>query len=182
MFITGPALLAREIIDFGKEQLRHLGGEYAVIVLGEDAVIEAAVAELAIQKPEPEQIVAELVTEEPFTAHTVQRTEHPGLQQLLRRNAIAASVGIEFVKQGREFLQHRIHAALDGAQWVIRRHAGIEVDDGQEVGLSLRFSTHATLEPQIATAFKQKAIFNKLLDKLIAALSRATAAANLSKY
>jgi hypothetical protein len=31
-----------------------------------------------------------------------------------------------------------VPAALESAQWMIGRHAGVEIDDGQEVGLGLR--------------------------------------------
>ena len=57
----------------------HIGGEDALVVLGEDAVVEAALAELTIQEPEPEQIVAELFAEELLAAHGVERGQHAGL-------------------------------------------------------------------------------------------------------
>ena len=39
-------------------------------------------------------------------------------------------------------MQDSVHAALDGAQGMIGRHAGVKVDRREELGLSLRFSTH----------------------------------------
>ena len=73
--------------------------------------------------------------------------QHTRLEQLLRRNAVAPDVGIKFVKQRRELLQNRVHAALDGAQRMVGGHGGVEVDDRQKVRLSLRFSTHEFQTP-----------------------------------
>src|SRR5271163_389300 len=164
VFITGPAFLAREVIHFDKEQLGNFGGEDALVVLGEDAVVEAALAELAVQKPEPEQIIAELFAEEPFAAHTIQGGEYPGLEQLLRRNAGTTFVGIELLEQRRELLQDRIHAALNNAQRMPGGHAGVEIDNSQKVRLGLRFSAHGSLThphpscSNILRVFQQPAI------------------------
>jgi hypothetical protein len=171
MFITGPTFLARQLINFCEEQLGNLRREDALIVLGENAVIEAAFGKLAVQKPEPEQIVTKLFAEEPFAAHTVEGGEDTGLEQLLRRNAGAAFAGIECVEQRRELLQNRIDAAFDGAQRMVHRHTGVEINDGQKVRLGLRFSAHGSLthphraRSNILRVFQQPAreFFNKII-------------------
>ena len=129
-------------IHFEKEELGHVGGKHALVVLGKDAVVETAFGELPVQKPKPEQIVTELFTKEPFTADAVKGGEHAGLEQLFGRNAGAAVVGIEIVKQRGELFQDDVHLAFDGAQRMIRRHALVEIDDRQKVRLGLEFSTH----------------------------------------
>ncbi len=142
MFVAGPAFLAGKIIHLGEEEFGHVGGEHALVVLGEDAGVEAAFVELAVEEPEPEQIVAELFAEEALAADGVKCREHAGLEQLLGRNAGTPEFFIEVVKQGREFLQHDIQMALDRTQRMFGRHAGVEVDDRQKVRLGLRFSAH----------------------------------------
>src|SRR6185503_9479280 len=71
--VAGPAFLARELIDFGKEQPRHFRREHALIIFGEETVIETAFAELAVQEPQPKQIVGELLAKAPLAAHAVER-------------------------------------------------------------------------------------------------------------
>ena len=143
--VAAPAFLTAQVIDLGEEEFGHVGGKDALVVLGEDAVVKAAFAELPVQEPEPEQIVAELLAEEAFTADGVEGGEHAGLEQLLGRDAGPAQFLVELVEEGRELLKHEVHAALNGAQWMAAGHALVQVDDGQEVRLGLRFSAHASL-------------------------------------
>jgi hypothetical protein len=142
VFVAGPALLPAQVIHFDKEEFGHVRREHAVIVLGKDAVVEAAFAELPVQEPKPQEIVAELFAEQAFAAHAVERRQHPRLEQLLRRNRGRTVPGIKLVKQRRKLLQHGIHAALDGTQRMLGGHALVEVDDRQKVRLGLRFSAH----------------------------------------
>src|ERR1700691_4757911 len=163
--VTGPSLLAREFINFGKEEAGHLRGKHALVVLGENAVVKAALGKLPVQKPEPEQIVGKLLAEQPLAAHGVERHEDAGLEQLLGRNAGPALLSIERVKQRRELLQDGIHVLLDGAQRMIDRHDGVEVDDGEEVRLSLCDSTHITQTLLSNICSKFLPFFNSLLIK-----------------
>src|SRR6266498_3913045 len=142
VFITGPAFLTGEVIHFGEEKSGHVGGENPLVVLGEDAVVEATFAELPVEKPQPEQIVAQLFTKESFAAHTIESSEHAGLEQLLRRNTRRTILCVEIIEEGRKLFKNRVHSALDGAQRMVGWHALVQVDDRQEVRLSLRFSTH----------------------------------------
>ena len=147
MLVAGPALLPGNIVDFGKEELGHVSGEHALIVLRKDTVVEATLGKLAVEKPQPEQVVAELLTEQPFAADGVESGQHAGLEQLLRRDAGPPQFLVQGVEQWREPLQDGIQAALDGTQRMIGGHAVIEVNDRQKVRLGLRFSTHPSLTP-----------------------------------
>ena len=149
--IARPAFLPRKVVDFSEEKLRHVGGKNSLVVLGKDAVIEAAFAVFAVKEPEPEKIVAELFAEEPFAADTVKGGEHAGLEELLGRNTVAAFVGVEFVEERGELLEDGVHMALDRTQWMIGRHGGVEVDDRQKVRLGLCFSTHAIQDAHAIT-------------------------------
>jgi hypothetical protein len=158
--VTRPAFLAGRFVNFDEEKPRHLGREHALVVLGKNAVIETALAQFAIPKPEPEQIVAKLLAEEPFAAHVVKGGGHTGLEQLLGRDAGPALLFIEFIEERRELSQHGVDAPFDVAQGMIRRHHGVEVDDRQELGLSFRFSTHADPIVFYLPAFKEKWSFS----------------------
>ncbi len=117
-------------------------------------MVEAACAKLAVQKPEPEQIVAALLAEEPFAADAVEGGEHASLELLRGREGWRAVLGVELIEERRKLFENRVHVALDSAQRMIRRHAGVEVDDGQEVGLSLWFSAHGFLTQRQTDVFK----------------------------
>lgn len=82
-FVAGPAFLPAQIIDCDEKESGHVGGKHAVVVLGKAAVVKAPFAELAVQRPKPEEIVAELFAEQPFAAHAVKRRQHARLEQLL---------------------------------------------------------------------------------------------------
>ena len=73
--------------------------------------------------------------------HGVKGGEHAGLEQLLGRDAGPAQFLVEFVKEGRELLEHEVHPALDGAQRMVGGHALVQVDNRQEIRLGLRLST-----------------------------------------
>jgi hypothetical protein len=40
VFVTGPACLAREIIDYSEKEFGHFGGEDALVVPSEDSVVK----------------------------------------------------------------------------------------------------------------------------------------------
>ena len=155
VLITGPALLAREIINLGKEQLGDISREDPLVVLGKGAMIEAPFTELTIQEPQPEQIVAQLLTEQSLAAYAVESRQNPRFKQLLRRDARTSDLSIELVEKRREFLQYGVDPAFDGAQRMIGRHTSAKIDDGQKVGLSLKFSTHGDLIPCSHDSFKE---------------------------
>ncbi len=161
MLVAGPAFLAREVIHFGEEQLGHLRRQNALVVLGKGAVVEAALGKFAVQEPKPEQIVTPLFAKEPVGAHAVKGDQHAAFEQLFGRHAGATFLGVKFIEQRRELPQNRIHTPLDGAQGMIGGHALVEVDDGQEVRLGLRFSTHVSLTRHAHICSSQVGLFQQ---------------------
>jgi uncharacterized repeat protein (TIGR03803 family) len=95
-----------------------------------------------IQKPQPEKIVGQLCAEEPLAAHRVEGHQDAALEQLLGRNRRPALLGIQLVKQGREPGEDLVHPCFDGAQRMVRGHALVQIEGGQELRLGLGFSTH----------------------------------------
>jgi len=137
VFVAAPAFPAGELIDFGEEAPGRLRRKPAPAVLGEHAVVEAALAELPaclprqakprrrqVQKPQSQQIITELFAEEPLAADTVKRHQEADPAAAgLGRDAGPAHVLVELVKQGRESLERGIDVALDRAQGMLSRHA-----------------------------------------------------------
>ena len=162
MFIARPTCGARQVIDFQKKQFRHVGGETARAVLGKAAVVKAAFAELAVEEPKPEEIVAELFAEAAFAADAVERGQHARLEELIGWDARAAGGGVEFGEERREFFQDGIHVRLDRAQRMVARHTLVQVDHRQKIRLGLNRSTHGSSD---ITHRKKFSFFNNLLTK-----------------
>lgn len=97
-----------------------------LVVFGEDAVMEAAFAELAVHEPEPAQVVAQLFAEAPFAALAIEGGQDASLEQLFGRDAGATRFLVERVEEGRETLKDGIDLSFDGAQGVAGGHAGVE--------------------------------------------------------
>ena len=154
-----PACGARPVIDFAEKQFRHGGGADACVVLGKNAVVETARGKLAVQKPAPEEIVTKLFAAEPLAADAVERGQHAGLEQWLRRDAGAAVGGLEFGKERREVFQDGIHLAFEGAQRMVGRHALVEVDHRQKIRLGLDGSTHGASDTTQREKFQRKIVF-----------------------
>src|ERR1041385_864918 len=161
MLITGPAFLAREIINLGKEQFGHFHREHSLVILTEHTVIKAALAKVPIQKPQPKQIVGELFAEKPLAAHTIKGHQDAALEQLLRWNTWPSTLSVELVKQSREFLENGIDSLFDSPQRVVRRNPAAKINHGQKIRLSLRFSAHGDLIPSIKNLFKKILLFQQ---------------------
>jgi hypothetical protein len=127
-------------------------------------MVEAAFAKLTVQKPQPQEIVAQLLAEQTLAPDTVERRQDPRLQQLLGRDAIPSTGGVQFIEQRRKLLQDQVNTLLDRAQRMIGRHTLVEVDHRQKVRLGLRFSAHAYLTSHFQCWFQtKKTNFNTLL-------------------
>lgn len=125
-------------LDLGEEEPSHLSREDVLVIVSKDATIGAPLTERPVRELKPEQVIAELFAEELFAEDAVKGGEQAGLEQLSGRDAGAAFFRAEIVEQRRVFLEHNIQAAFDGAQGMVCQHGGVEVKDGEEVGLCLR--------------------------------------------
>ncbi len=161
MVVTGPAGLSAQVIHFEEKEFGHVGGKHPLVILGKDAVVETAFTEFPVEEPKPEQIVAELVAEEPLAADAVKGGQHSGLKQLFRRDAATTILGIEIIEERRKFTQNGVDMPLDGTERMVRRHALVEIDNRQKVRLGLRFSTHALSDITPAKKFQTKIAFQQ---------------------
>ena len=145
VLVAGPAFGPRQIIDLRKKQLRGIRREHPVIIMGEHRRVETPLIQFPVQKPKPQEIVGQLLAEQPLTAHRIERHQYPTLEQLLRRNRRPSFAGIQLVKQRRKLPQHLVHARLDPAQRMVGGHPLVQIDRRQKFRLGLRFSTHPSL-------------------------------------
>jgi hypothetical protein len=59
-----------------------------------------------------------------------------------------------------EMVTDGVPAALESPQWMIGGHASVEINDGQEVGLGLRFFRAWFSDEPVAAVFKLRANFS----------------------
>ena len=145
MLVAGPPFSPRQIIDLHKKQLRDVRRKHPVVIVGEYRRVETPLIQFPVQKPKPQEIVGQLLAEQPLATHRIKRHQYPALEQLLRRNRRPSLIGIQIVKQWRNLCQHLVHSRLDPAQRMVGGHTLVQVDRRQKLGLSLRFSTHPSL-------------------------------------
>jgi hypothetical protein len=146
VLVAGSIVPARERIDQGNIKARQIGEKDVFVVPGKNAVVEAVRTEFAVQKTEPKQMVAELVTEESLAADALERYPHAGLRPWLGRDAGTGKLVVELVKPRRAFPEHGVERAPDGPQAMIDRHDGVVVQHGREVRLGLRCTTYVLSE------------------------------------
>src|SRR5207245_11401728 len=60
------------------------------------------------RSPPEEQVVVELLHEEPLAAHAVEHLQEQGPQQVLGRDRRPPDLGIQLVELGRQFAQDRV--------------------------------------------------------------------------
>src|SRR5208337_3921889 len=100
--VARPAFGPRQIIDLHKKQLRRLRRQHPVIIMSEYRRVETPLVQFPVQKPKPQEIVGQLLTEQPLAAYRIERHQNPALEQLLRRDRRPSLTGIQLVKQRRE--------------------------------------------------------------------------------
>jgi hypothetical protein len=110
--------------------------------VAKDRRIKGAFVQVAIQKPQPEEIVGQLFAEQPLAAHGIKSHQDPALEQLLRGNGGAAFLGIELVKQAGKLGQHGVQPLFNAAQGMVGGDALVEADDAQKFRLGFGGAAH----------------------------------------
>jgi hypothetical protein len=114
--IARPARLAALIVNRPEEQDRHFPGEHPFRVLRKHRVVPASLLHIPIQKPYPQKVPLQLVTEPPLAPHAVQRHQYPRLQELLGRNRGPAKIRIQLLKERTQAPKRLIAELLDHTQ------------------------------------------------------------------
>ena len=116
--------------------------EQAVAVLGEAGGVERLVADVEVEEPLEEQVVAQPLAELALAADRVERDQQARLEQVLGRDRRPAALGVHRVEQRREPREHTLHERLDAADRVIVGDEGVRRDRQQHVGLTLSVASH----------------------------------------
>ena len=102
-----------------EEGARHIVREQPLAVLRERGGIERLIADVEVEEPLEEQVVAQPLTELALTANRVQRNQQARLEQMFRRDRGAAALGVHLVEQRRESHQCRFDDRLDATDRVV---------------------------------------------------------------
>ena len=101
------------------EAPHHVVGEQALAVLREAGGVERLVADVEVEEPLEEQVVAQPLAELALAADRVERDQQARLEQVLRRDGGASAVGLHVVERGREPRQRRFDDRFGGADRVV---------------------------------------------------------------
>ena len=160
MLVAGPPLFPTQLEHFIEEQLRTFGAQHPLLVLAEAAVVPTALVQFPIQKPQPQEVVRQLLAEQSLRTHRVQRHQQPRLQQLLGRNRRPSVDRIEGIELRTESAQDLLGLTLDHAQRVIFGDSRFGIDQGAELRLLFRFSAHEPIHHNPYTIGKPKSPFS----------------------
>ena len=108
--------------DLGKQAFHHLMRQQAVAILREGRVIPDRIIERQAHEPAKQQVVTQLLAQLPFAADRVEHLQQQSPDQLLRRDRVAAAIGIDRVELGVHRCQRVVHQQPDRPQRMIRRY------------------------------------------------------------
>src|SRR5262245_6569546 len=108
--------------DFRKEPLRQILIQHPFAVLAEHRMIPYRLVHLQAHKPAKQQVVVELLHQQPFTAHRIEHLQQQGAEQPLRRNRRTSALRVQPVKIRRHLRQHCIGHLAHTPEWVSSRN------------------------------------------------------------
>jgi hypothetical protein len=144
--IDGEVLVRHEplglLVDFGKELLRHLGGQQPVAVLRKHRMVPHRVVHAQAHKPAEQQVVVDLLDQQPLRAHRVEHLQQQRPQNVLRRNRWPPGVGIQRIELRAQRPQHRVRQLANRSQRMILRHTLLQRNIAEHPVLNPLVSTH----------------------------------------
>src|SRR5215468_7568563 len=148
------ALEARPGLDQGAVDREVLVGQEAALprlrqdplaVLREHCGIPDRVVHVQPDEPAKEQVVIQLLHQQPFAPRAVEDLQQERPQQLLGRDRGPADRRVERRELEGQLRQHRIHHRPDRAQRMVRRHALLRRQVAPHPGLLAIVASHARL-------------------------------------
>src|SRR6266568_9231683 len=130
-----------------EELASNLSLQQALAVSTEARMIEARLVQLHVQKPAEQQIVVELLTEQPLAANRIQRHQQRSFEQTLGRNRRTPQHAVDLVKDRRQLSQRQIRHLLDARQRMLLGNSLFQVHYQQHRPLPPFFAAHPPLPP-----------------------------------
>jgi hypothetical protein len=139
-----PGLLGLPEDAVEKEPGRILGEE-TVSVLGESRVVPHRFVDREAHKPAEEEVVIELLDQEPLASNGVEDLEEEGAEELFRGDPRPADVRVDRPEQEVHIGKGLVHHRPDPAKRVSLRNAGLRGHAAKEPFLLHILSAHAPL-------------------------------------
>jgi hypothetical protein len=157
-FVTGPGLeqraidgevlvrqesvLARLRHDGVKEFGRDLAGEQSIAILRKGRVVPDRVVHPEAHEPPKQQVVIELLDEQPLTADAIERLQQQRAQQLLGRDRRATHLRVHRLEPLRQARQRGVGHLANRPKRVLSRHALLRRHVAKQEVRSLVSSSH----------------------------------------
>ncbi len=130
-------------LDPCKERLRQLLIQKPVAILAEYRVIPHRVVDLQSDEPAEQQVVVELLHQQPLAANRIEHLQQQRPEQPLRSDRRPALGRIQAVEFCRHLRQHQVHQLTDRTQRMIYGHTFFQGHIAEHSGLkSIIVSTH----------------------------------------
>jgi hypothetical protein len=125
-----------------EQRTHHLVLDQSIPILGIGAVIPSRVVHAQADKPAVQQVVAQLLTQQPLASNAVQRLQNQPSQQPLRRHRVATTIGVDRLKQHVHIVQRTIENVPDHPERMICRHKIRRLPGHEQAFLRHIGSTH----------------------------------------
>ena len=115
-------------------------------------MVEARLGHIHIEEPAEQQVVVQLLAEQPFAAHRVERHQQRGLQQPLGRDRRPSDRAVHLIEQRRKLPERHVGEFLDPPQWMLLGHPIARLHHHQHHPLPPLFTSHPPPPPLIRLA------------------------------
>ena len=122
VFVGKQVVSPRQIHHLLKERLSEVGLQQPLPVLGIDRGVPHRIVHAQTHKPAKQQVVIQLLHQQPFAAHAIQALQQERTQQLLGRDGGASHSRIHLTKAARQSTQHLVHQRPQAAQGMVPRY------------------------------------------------------------
>src|SRR5271170_14249 len=123
MFVTQQFAFARKRNHFTKECGGNISVKETVTVLGEDRVIPDCIVHRQTHEPSKQQVVVQLLHQQPFTTNGIQHLHKKRPQKLFWWNRWPSTIGVEGIKLGRQFVEYWVDQFTNPAKRMMLGYA-----------------------------------------------------------
>ena len=154
MLVRDEALPFGQLQHADEELSRHVGAQQPIAVDAEHRPVPHGVIHAQTDEPAEQQVVFELLHQEPLAAHREERLQQQRSQQVLGRNRRPAGVRVALVEQPTHVGQDRINEHPQPTQRMLARDPFLEADVTEHRRLGVGLATHARNRRKVGGGFQ----------------------------
>ena len=134
--------LLRPQVNLREEALRDIARQKAVAVLGKHRVVPHRIVHAQADKPTKQQVIVDLLDQQPLRANGIKYLQQQGPQNVLRRNRRPARVRIQHIELRAQRTQHRVRKLANRTQRMVHRNPLLQRNIAEHPILYPLISTH----------------------------------------